>query len=780
MNTISFLMVLCSNLVILPSIGQSAMGGWTFHVSTREVIDVAAINDYVYAAYKNGIVEYDLESNEKTMLNSVNGLTDIGITALGTEPKNGLLIVGYGNGNIDKIEGTKTTNIPAIRLAQIQGSKVINKIISHNGFVYIATGFGIVKLDPLKNEVRETYFPNSNNDNILDICIKSDTLYALTKNVLRKGGINNPVLSDPGQWITQSNVPVSSEGYYTEITNAGGNLILAKVHPDYGKDSVFIVQNSGLQCISDVGFEIELKALTLHGSQLALNLFDGLLVYKSSLDAFDYGFNNYNANNTFSPNASIRYQDFVFIGDANYGLIKAVVNSGFTNIDVVGPPKSDFYRLDFNNNNLLVAGGGLSGISPRSSSAGVYRYTKNEWSLLDDKNTTGWTDSSGFLDAVSVAYHPTKDEFAVGTYSAVPLTLINDQNQVTSIFKPENSPLEKTALNNGWTYISDMLYDDLGNLWMTNSYAINSILKCYDNQGVWHSLDLGSSTKTAHTSRMVQDYNGNIWISMIGRGMVGFNYNKTLDDVSDDKVKIFNTGENTGALPANNVTALAVDFDNEIWVGTESGFGILYNSAGSFDATPGEYNIQRIKLEFEGNVEYLLGSTYISSIVVDGGNRKWIGTGGSGIFCLSPDGLTILKNFTTENSPLISNNISDMKIDQTTGEMYIITDAGLISHRIDASYEDPDYSDVKVFPNPVDPDFAGVITIQGIRYDSDVKVTDAAGNLVYKTTSNGGTATWNGRNLNGEKVRSGIYLIWTSPNEGKGRKVGKVAIINRQ
>lgn len=119
-----------------------------------------------------------------------------------------------------------------------------------------------------------------------------------------------------------------------------------------------------------------------------------------------------------------------------------------------------------------------------------------------------------------------------------------------------------------------------------------------------------------------------------------------------------------------------------------------------------------------------------------------------------------------------------MELDQRTGELFIITDLGLISYRTDATFGDPNYNEVKVFPNPARPDFDGVITIQGIQYNSDVKITDSAGNLIYKTTSNGGTATWNGKTLTGEKVRTGVYLIWTAANEGKGRKVGKVLVVN--
>ena len=238
-----------------------------------------------------------------------------------------------------------------------------------------------------------------------------------------------------------------------------------------------------------------------------------------------------------------------------------------------------------------------------------------------------------------------------------------------------------------------------------------------------------------------------------------------------------NSGDLTGALPSSEVTALAVDFDNELWIGTDNGFAVLYNASNAFEASAGDYNAQRIKVEFEGNVEFVLGATAISDIEVDGANRKWFGTDNAGIILLSADGLEILEQHTVENSPLISNTILDLQMDHNTGELFIITDKGLISYRTDATFEDTDYSDVVVFPNPVRPEFTGPITIQGIKFDSDVKITDAAGSVVYQGRSNGGTATWDGKKLTGEPVTTGVYYIWTAPNEGKGRKVGKVLVV---
>jgi hypothetical protein len=403
-------------------------------------------------------------------------------------------------------------------------------------------------------------------------------------------------------------------------------------------------------------------------------------------------------------------------------------------------------------------------------------FKDEEWSLKDRYNMTLWKDQE-IWDYIAVSVNPTDGEkIAVGSYSKIPLSIIETGDQVTQTFTPENSEL-KAVGPGGSTMITDVKYDSDGNLWIGNSYSIE-LLKVYTKDNKWVKINLGSSTMNKMINQIEIDYNGNKWLSVNGVGLVGFNDNQTIENTSDDKVQILNTGETTGALPSNEVTAIAVDFDNKIWIGTDNGFAILYNSESVFDATAGNYNAQRIKLKFELENEYLLGKTSITDIEVDGGNRKWFGTASAGIFLLSPDGTEILENFTTDNSPLISNTILDMQFDQTTGELFIVTDKGLISYRVDATFEDPEYSNVKVFPNPARPENSEIITIQGIRYDSDIHVTDAAGNLVYKTTSNGGTATWNGKTLLGERVKSGVYLFWTAPNEGKGRKVGKVVVIN--
>jgi hypothetical protein len=216
-------------------------------------------------------------------------------------------------------------------------------------------------------------------------------------------------------------------------------------------------------------------------------------------------------------------------------------------------------------------------------------------------------------------------------------------------------------------------------------------------------------------------------------------------------------------------------------VGTTEGMRVLYASRNVFDGAPGTFNFQRLLIEFGEAVEIVLGTTHITAIAVDGANRKWFGTANSGVFLFSPDGLTLLENFTAQNSPLLSNAILDIAIDQNNGEVYFATDRGLVSFRGDASRGDITYSNVKVFPNPVLPTYEGMVTIQGIAANSEVRITDMSGKLVFKTRSNGGTATWDGRTLDGQRATTGVYLIFTavdSQNVTGGRHVGKVVFIN--
>jgi ligand-binding sensor domain-containing protein len=378
-------------------------------------------------------------------------------------------------------------------------------------------------------------------------------------------------------------------------------------------------------------------------------------------------------------------------------------------------------------------------------------------------------------DFVSVAVNPNDlQEFAFSGFNEGGIKVVKDGATISEVWNSTNSPIE--ALASGSMVVSDLRYDDAGNLWALNQG--NEPLKCFAADGSQYSFSMGSSAKSKYPYRLMIDRDGYKWGAFTNAGLSVYDDGGTPDDPSDDQVQTLTASEGYGNLPSSMVKAIAQDIDGEIWIGTEEGLVVLYSTAELFTGGYGDYDAAAILIEIDGEVEKLLGQTYITAIAVDGGNRKWIGTSSSGVFCLSPDGLTEIYRFTTDNSPLISNNVLDIKIDHATGEVYFATDKGLVSFRADATIHDSDFENVKVFPNPVRPGFEGPITIQGLGYESDVKITDISGNLVYQTISNGGSAIWNGKTLQGERVASGVYLVWSGVSDGKGRKVAKILFIN--
>ena len=758
---------------------QVGTGEWRLHVSTMEAIDVASKDSFVYTAYESGVMEYNIHTSEKVMLDKINYLSDIQVSCIDMDTVENALYIGYKNGNIDKIINNQILNIPSIKLAEVTGSKQINSFYRSGQYIYIATDFCIVKFDPIKNEVKDTYYPTNSLDPIVDVLVISDTLYALSPSMLQKAHVSNPGLSDPGYWTIESRLTqlISANQSYSDMEEVNGDLYVLFNISDFGKDSVFKLNQNGYNLLTDYPYTLEIRSLKHQNGDLYVCSDGAILAYNSSGVAY----NNYLSsflNIWFEPYAITFLGPDIWVAD-NFenGLLRLIGNYSYTTVPFDGPPKNEFYSMDCLGGKLAISGGVLDGIEPSFSLSGLYLFEDEKWTLKDPGNMGAW-DTIAIHDFLATSINPRNtDEIAVSTYSPNPLSVVSSSGEVLQTYDYTNSLLEETYLNNGWSLCSDVCYDNVGRLWTLNGYT-QSPLKVMDENNIWHSFETGANSGNKFSSKMVIDYNNNVWFAIRSQGFFGFNFGNSIDDVSDDQYKQFKASVNYGNLPSNEVTALAVDFDNEIWVGTESGFAILYNSDASFDASPGDYELQRIKLEFEGNVEYVLGDTWITDIEVDGGNRKWMGTASAGIVLLSADGSSIIEQFTQDNSPLISNVIYDLQLNHQTGELFIITDKGLISYRTNATYEDPNYSNVNVFPNPVRPNFNGLITIQGIRYNSDVKITDVAGNLVYKTTSNGGAASWNGRTLDGQKVATGVYLIWTAANSGAGRKVGKVLVIN--
>jgi hypothetical protein len=207
-----------------------------------------------------------------------------------------------------------------------------------------------------------------------------------------------------------------------------------------------------------------------------------------------------------------------------------------------------------------------------------------------------------------------------------------------------------------------------------------------------------------------------------------------------------------------------VDRDGLIWIGTELGVCYFF--------TPSEDAVRPI---FENR--FLLRDDKVTAIAIDGGNRKWMGTE-RGVWLFDPTCETLIYNFTTENSPLLSNVIKDIEINPETGEVFFATARGIVSFRSDATESGSAFKTVKIFPNPVTSTFTGNVGISGLATDAVVKITDISGKLVWETRANGGTATWNVKDYNGRRAATGIYIVFAATEDGSESAVGKIAVVN--
>jgi hypothetical protein len=245
---------------------------------------------------------------------------------------------------------------------------------------------------------------------------------------------------------------------------------------------------------------------------------------------------------------------------------------------------------------------------------------------------------------------------------------------------------------------------------------------------------------------------------------------------NDDDYRQLNDRTGSGGLPDLFVRCMAKDKDGSIWVGTNKGVAVFYNPGDIFNSTG--FDAQRIIIEQDGYAQYLLESEYVTSVVVDGANRKWFGTASGGVFLLSEDGTKQLLNFNVDNSPLPSNSITCMTVDDVTGELFIGTDKGIVSYRSDATQGGKVCDQYYAFPNPVKHDYNGPIAIRGLVDDADVRITDVAGNLVYHTVALGGQAVWNGTDFSGKRASSGVYFAYITNEDGSATCVTKILLAN--
>lgn len=439
-----------------------------------------------------------------------------------------------------------------------------------------------------------------------------------------------------------------------------------------------------------------------------------------------------------------------------------------------GPKYNNFYGMRFVNNLLYTCGGLWGHLIDAGRPGTIQVLDKDNWTIYDDSiaEKTGIK----YVDVNSVDVDPLDPNHV---FAGAKSGLYEFQNgKFIKHYNSENSLI--TSFNNtskNYQLITSVKFDTDGNLWMLNSQSpSNQSLIEYTKDGKWVSHHKPELYNLGSLECLMQDSRGLLWFVNNHHELPSiYCYQASTDQLN--KYSSF-VNEDGATLSPVFVRYVTEDKNQDIWIGTNIGPLLLYKKDITSD-TPIFTQVKVPRNDGTNYADYLLSGVDISCIAIDGSNRKWFGTNGNGIYVISNDCLTQIYHFTTNNSNLLSNNIEAIAINEQTGEVFAGTDKGLCSYMSDASSPNNEMTkdNVWAYPNPVKPDYTGLITITGLSFDADIKIVTTNGILVNQGRSNGGTYTWNGKDLKGQKVASGIYMVETATSDGSKGTVCKIAIV---
>lgn len=772
----TFFIFICFIFISLLSSAQDfGVGSWREHLPYNNVINVAKIDGKCYAVTHFGAYYFDEDDNSVNRLSKLDGLSDFSITSMGVNHNTQMVVIAYENGNLDLIQDGQISNLNAILVSNIVGDKSVYSMYEYGDLLYLSCGFGIVVLDTKQKEIKDTYKigPGGSQIKINDITIFRDSIYAASNQGVQRAALNTPFLADYTQWLT---VPLVTQGFPIDILHSNDAYLSYAIDvPGYNSDSLYIV-DAQLQPVASMGgddyYDIQSKE-----DRFIISRNLAVAEYDMQLNEYDILY-TYAGNISLQPNVCVWQDDAFWIGDKNYGLNKSLTNWQTTNLGLSGPQSNDCFTLTADNGNLWVATGSVTGTGWNNSysSKGIYKFNGEGWSVFDRFRFPGMNSDSIF-DYVHLSVDPLDDDHIfMSTFFGGLLEF--DGETFVKRHTYHNSAIQTSFLHpNNQVKVSSSVVDRDGNCWVANSY-VGEPLVLLTPDGNSYSFNCGATGSSALITDIHYSENwGYIVMSFFGQGVLIYDINDTPTDPSDDSYKYLGLNEGSGNLPSTEVNRIAEDLDGEFWFGTGKGPAVLFSPPSVFQSGSNG-DAQQILLLQDGSYQLLLEDQAVSSIAVDGANRKWLGTSSGGVFLMSEDGTEQIFAFDADNSPLLSNSIRDIDIESKTGEVFFGTDKGIIGYKSTALEAEGAFNDVYAYPNPVREYYTGPIAIKGLMKDSDVKITDASGNLVFSTTSLGGQAIWDGNTLQGERVATGVYFVFAVSQDGFSKTSTKILVIN--
>ncbi|MEP6806749.1 MAG: T9SS type A sorting domain-containing protein [Flavobacterium sp.] len=752
----SFLYILFLMLVQF-SFAQNKLS-WQGYFSFNEIKDISQSSTTVFAASENALFSKNAATNILKTTTTVDGLSGQTISAVYHSEGFKKTIIGYENGLMTVVNETDGSILKVVDIINKQlpaNLKRINHFMEHNGLVYVSCDFGIVQFNLSTSQFGDTYFIG---DNGSEISVKQTAyfngfIFAATSSGIRKANSANANLIDFNQWLLVNSGAWSSiETLDTELIaiNTGGNI--------YRYNS-----NTFVGFLQLPQAAVDLRAVN---HSLFVTTPNTIFVYNNQMVLSRQITNTQVLDNTLSFTCTTAIGDLLYIGTKDKGLFSSMLSnaSTFENNTPPGPLRNSLFAIQKTANSLWAVYGDYSGVYnpyPKDS-YGISKLSQAGWLNIPYEKVLG------AKSLIRIAVDPANEKKVyIGSFDAGLLKVENDVP--TYLYGTANSSLQGVSgAQDVW--VNGLVFDKAGNLWMNNS-LVDKGIKVIKPNGDWQVFSTESiitKISSCPFGRMSIDKNGTKWMATYNNGIIGFNEKGNV-------FKKITSGTDTGNLPFIDARVATPDNNNQLWIGTTKGLRVLA-SVNSFQ-TDNQLTTKPIIIVEDGLAQELLYEQFITDIVVDGSNNKWIGTADSGVFMVSPNGQETKYHFTINNSPLPSNTVNDIDIDGTTGEVFIATDKGMISFKGTSTAANEDLNNVYVYPNPVRPSYSGTVKVAGLLDKANIKITDIEGNLVYETTSQGGTIEWDTTAFGRYKVASGVYMIFISAQDGGETKVKKVMII---
>lgn len=734
--------------------GQIVGDSWRDHLSYNNGKALAVTESMVYCATGGSLFCYDKEDGSIRRLTTINGLSDMGIGSIAYNNEAHYLVIGYTNGNIDIMDDDgRTYNMSGLKDKGVTMPKNVNHISFDGQRAYLSCDFGLTTIDIKRREFVDTYILGTDGRQIKINCsvVFGGYLYAFSDGGLMRGKLDNPFLTDLKNWEY-----LSIDGKIVDAVSGcvfNGKLCVGEcVNDTVGRLTVFDGQNWTVIADSIAA----VRTLTSRDNKLVMCTADGVTSYDT----------NFRESKTMESNAvTMGFADGeeIWYSHSVYGL-------GRTNDDTYmailpeGPWTNRFYNVCYNAGKLLVAPGGM--IPPGTSRyfpADVFTYDGSRWEHFD---RSVFTELEEMRDIIGFA-------------------TLGDPNHYIAIawrygiWEYNNGVGQHITVNaNNGVYgdaVSGCVFDSRGNLWVANAMAQYPV-SVRTVSGDWYSYNYGGNMAGQHTGKIICTRNGDLWlVQPRGSKILVWNAQGTPETSADDNYECFAPRNESGNDLNSRIHDIVQDRNGAIWIASEEGVYVYDHP--EYVLQGRTYFARYPQMIEEGYYQSLLKTEVVNAIVVDGGNRKWIGTESGGLFVISPDGTEQYAVYNKDNSPLFSNNVMSLAIDDDKGIIYIVTDRGLQSAIISSAKPDAEMNSVYATPNPVPPDYFNDVVIRGLAEKTVVRITDMRGNLVHETMSNGGSALWNLCNTRGQRVETGIYLIQCTTTDGVTRNVGKIHVV---